>query len=736
MPGIKVLSSGAIQYNGKDINKFYIENLDLLQGRYSIATNNISAKDVASVEVFEYHQPVKALAETNPSDHAALNLKLKNSAKGTLNATVQLGIGADPLLWENELILLYFAKNKQNITTYKGNNSGNDVSSEFTDFYEDNDNTIFQGKFLSVLAPTPPDISEQRYLFNNVNTVNTNFLYLLPKEYQMTTNISYSHDIQKRKSYARSSYFLPNNNVLNIEEQLDAHQKMNQADAHLKITTNKENFYLTDAIKMSANWNDNKGIAICPDTINQNLETNTYNLSNLLEIVKTLPNKTTIHFRSFNGFMQTPQNLTVHPGVYTDILNPGDNFDRLLQNTVFNNFTSNTLVFYSISKHSLTQNYTIGMNINNQNLDSYLQAYQGNNALIYSIADSLKNDLHWQKYKAYITGEYVYNWNKFRIDAYLSASYNLLFVENQLSNKEKSIKQFLFNPGISVLYDLSRKWYAKASVETHNNLGNIQDAYTGYILQNYRLFNRNDGKIAENIVLRSTVSANYRNPLKALFGDINFLYEVRKSNMLKEQYFLGNLQMNNTLYQTVKSFTKGITGTISKNIYAWRANISLSGSFYNIASSLMSQRELIDYQYNILTVNPSINTQLTTWAGLSYVCLWNESSTNLKSSVSNSPGVRSVSNRIIPYLSIFKNVSFVLIYEHYYNNSVSEDKNRTFLDANIKYKLRNVDLMLSWTNILNSKEYITSIFDQTSQYTNIYEIRPSQMLLTARFKLF
>ena len=112
MPGIKVLSGGAIHYNGKEINKFYIENLDLLQGRYSVATNNISAKDVASVEVFEYHQPIKALAETNPTDRAALNIKLKNSAKGTLNAVAQLGIGTPPVSWENELVLLYFAKNK------------------------------------------------------------------------------------------------------------------------------------------------------------------------------------------------------------------------------------------------------------------------------------------------------------------------------------------------------------------------------------------------------------------------------------------------------------------------------------------------------------------------------------------------------------------------------------------------------------------------------------------------
>ncbi|MDE5568233.1 MAG: carboxypeptidase-like regulatory domain-containing protein, partial [Muribaculaceae bacterium] len=39
MPGINVEKSGKIQYQGEDINKFYIEGSDLLGGKYGIATN-------------------------------------------------------------------------------------------------------------------------------------------------------------------------------------------------------------------------------------------------------------------------------------------------------------------------------------------------------------------------------------------------------------------------------------------------------------------------------------------------------------------------------------------------------------------------------------------------------------------------------------------------------------------------------------------------------------------------
>ena len=61
MPGIEVSQSGGIKFNGKSISKFYVEDMDLLQGRYGLATNNINAQDVATVQVLENHQPVKAL---------------------------------------------------------------------------------------------------------------------------------------------------------------------------------------------------------------------------------------------------------------------------------------------------------------------------------------------------------------------------------------------------------------------------------------------------------------------------------------------------------------------------------------------------------------------------------------------------------------------------------------------------------------------------------------------------
>ena len=95
MPGISIKPSGTIEYKGKAISKFYIEGMDLLKGRYGIATNNIPPSSISTVQILENHQEVKALKNLEFPDAAAINLKLKDSAKGIFNLIAQLGLGTD-----------------------------------------------------------------------------------------------------------------------------------------------------------------------------------------------------------------------------------------------------------------------------------------------------------------------------------------------------------------------------------------------------------------------------------------------------------------------------------------------------------------------------------------------------------------------------------------------------------------------------------------------------------------
>ena len=126
LPGITIEENNVIKYQGTPINHFYIENLDMLQGRYNLATQGIKAEDVATVQVLERHEHVRALQDQAPPEQAAINLKLKNTARGVWSRTARLGAGAyaHTPLWDASLQATYFTKARQHLIRYSGNNLG------------------------------------------------------------------------------------------------------------------------------------------------------------------------------------------------------------------------------------------------------------------------------------------------------------------------------------------------------------------------------------------------------------------------------------------------------------------------------------------------------------------------------------------------------------------------------------------------------------------------------------
>lgn len=112
LPGIKVEDDGTIKYQGKPINKFYLDGNDFIGGQYGLATNNISHKDVASVEVMENHQPVKALEGIEFPEEAGINLKLKEDARSRWVGVAQAAAGVQPFLYDGSLYTMRIGPKK------------------------------------------------------------------------------------------------------------------------------------------------------------------------------------------------------------------------------------------------------------------------------------------------------------------------------------------------------------------------------------------------------------------------------------------------------------------------------------------------------------------------------------------------------------------------------------------------------------------------------------------------
>lgn len=89
LPGVDIEKNGRINYNGKPINRFTVEGLDLTGGKYNQLEENIKAKDVKKAEIIEHDQPIKALQNKTFTDNVAMNIALKDSARDKLLPTIK-----------------------------------------------------------------------------------------------------------------------------------------------------------------------------------------------------------------------------------------------------------------------------------------------------------------------------------------------------------------------------------------------------------------------------------------------------------------------------------------------------------------------------------------------------------------------------------------------------------------------------------------------------------------------
>lgn len=164
MPGIEIESSGRILYQGEPINKYYIEGLDLLGGRYALANENMSADAVDKVQILENHQPVKILDSLVYSSRAALNIKLKD--KVTYSGKAEIGAGFSPTLYQVNLTPMMFTKNQQVLASIQSNNRGENLQRQINvlsleDLLNDNEKYV-NNSWLSIAGVQTPHFESKR----------------------------------------------------------------------------------------------------------------------------------------------------------------------------------------------------------------------------------------------------------------------------------------------------------------------------------------------------------------------------------------------------------------------------------------------------------------------------------------------------------------------------------------------------------------------------------------------
>ena len=262
MPGLEVKPSGLITFEGKPINKFYIEGMDLMGRKYSQASENLSADKVKSVQVFQNHQPIKSLSESEFSEYAALNIKLTDDAKSAWAGVLETRGGATAgdnvtALYGSKLMAMLFSKKRQNLSVYKCDNSGRDIAREQNYLTREGiENQEEKGLLRNISSPAP-DLDKRRTTFNTTHLASFNHLAKTSRDNDFRMQFDYLWNRNKADVYKEITY----NDLSGVLICEDTHVSAinHQLKGEIKYEVNKDNIYVFNRLYSSLNFDKSNG---------------------------------------------------------------------------------------------------------------------------------------------------------------------------------------------------------------------------------------------------------------------------------------------------------------------------------------------------------------------------------------------------------------------------------------------------------------------------------------------
>lgn len=732
MPGIEVANSGEIKYNGRPINKFYIEGLDLLEGRYGVATNNIQAKDIASVDVFEAHQPIKALKDILLSEQAALNLRLKKGAKGVWSGTMLLGAGYKPIMWSAEAVAMYFTPRFQTISTYKTDNTGDDVSRELISFYGGIEE---QSNLLSVHKPIEPALDAERYLKNNVHSVSLNTITKLNDNLECNANAQYTHDFQTAQGSSLITYYLPNAAPVVIQEITSTNNRNDRAELNLQLRSNTDKRYLLDKLTLLGRWDNNFGsVTNNGEQVEQQFRQPLITIRNQFNGVKRFNNKA-IRFSSDTDYNIQSGSLRVMPMIYSEIFGNQPDYPNGIQCLDSRRFRSVNQTFIAHAINRWTFSLSMKANINIEEVESALSPMNDNNIAL-AAEKSMRNDIYWQRLGVILGPGIGYSTgDKFNINLYVPVDLFSLQLKDKVCNSSIDKNKAVLNPSLKLSSTIRYNLRLNANASYSEQYGGIYDTYSGYIMSDYRVISNKRGELLHNKTQNYSAGLSYGDVINELMGSLNVSYWHRHSNLMYGTTYTGSLSRIESYDIPNSSNGYNTAMTLSKRFDAIATTVNLQGGFMQSWSQVLRQDVVVPTRFDNLTIGLGFNSLLFRAIRIIYDANYTRSKSYVENTTDFYPIDILKQNASVNFI-IKKNWICRFGAEHYYNTAISgADSNMYFFDASLDYNTKRVEYSLEGRNLLNVRSFNSARTTELVNYVYSYQLRPFSIMLKVKFGL-
>ena len=720
LPGITVSDIGQISYKGVPIKNFYIEGLDLMKGKYGIATNNIDPNSISTVQIMENHQDIKALKDLKPEERASINLKLKNGVKGIFNLIATLGLGYDnKRLWDNELIATYFKRNSQLLATYKGNNTGNDLENELRSF--DDDGIRYKTSTLSEIeTASTPNIGKRHYFFNQSHAGTVNYVSRIGSENELGFNFSLLNDRDERSTDYKSVTYLPDGTSNLVQQKTNSLTHQTVGYGTFTYMLNSKSRYLKDQIKAEFIHQDGSSSTQMAEFINQKSKMKNLYLNNSLHFTNRTAGNRGVDFFSKINFERRPHNLFASTNLFPQVVTGDDVFQDVVRSNLS---TENRLDLLSaIVLGKLSIHPTAHLNFSKDKLTSVLQTYN--------------NDLALNTIDAGIGITAFYKLNSTYCELFLTGAYRLYDLKNNQVDLTTDKHRFVVEPHLSIRYAINNNHELRLKSSLAYSSPAIENLYDNYILTNYRqlsIYQSHD--LYQANVFATSLSYDYRNILSMWFAGLDMGFTHYSPNVLYGASYQGEKELiiSRPTNEAADSYTVSLR---SSKGWDWaKTKLSVNATYKHLDSPLLIQDQIVRYLSNSSNFSMSLYAMPLHWMAIDYSNSWYiiKSRMKLGSSV---PTQNTFKSRLAFNFFIAKALSLNMNFAYYYNNRNEKDKSFILSNAEASYAIKRWNFTLVVDNLWNQKQYINSFSTELQENTTIYRIRPRSVLLKVRYRIF
>lgn len=721
IPGIEVTALGEIRYNDTPINALYIDGKNILEEKYSIATKNLKPSLISMIQVFENHQPVKALKDFTPSQSAAVNLRLTPEAKAQWITSTSLAAGIEaPLfestpLYDTKALLFRFASKIQTMNIIRGNNRGASVQEDLKTHYV---GAAAQARLLNreelnlvnVTGISAPPIGEERVLFNNGGYISSNSLFSVGKESEVSVKVSYYLESKEREEQEQTTYFLADAQKLIIREKSAFKGVTHCPEADFNYKSNSEGYFLQARVNFRGRFQDNESNIYTSQNLNSQAYLKQYDMSAVTTYIKTFGNSL-LKLSSNNYLSSLPQSLSVSKQEYQNLL----------------------------TVDSLSQEVSLKRILSNNGAE-FIRRWGFFSAVGQAGVDLRYEQLANDYYNGRSTTNEINNNSLFLSTLYLSPS---LKFDNKRLFINASVPLKLFNstfrttPEMVVRYKISSYWEVMTSFMSTVNLTDITSVYPDSLMLNYRLFKSGAEKMAQERLTLFLLKAVYSNPLKLLNLWASFSRSLTSNettphfNFYNTKGSLSNfsyIHISN-IFEPSQNSSSSLTLNFTKSFFDTPLLINIKLTAIDTKSQMVQQDVATENRLKFYSALAAFDFSFGNSLDVAVKLPYSEAKRESVSGVKASSSLSSFNPSLNAAFKLTKKTR-VALNTTLNANELSQDVFYLYPFANldIRIKLKKGELFAEATNLFNNKEYKYRATGDLYVTEMLYKLRPFSLI--------